>query len=96
MLLPHLEIAHHPIKKDKTYDEYIGEAALKKCGKKKWNKRVQFILTVLTTVFNYDTLYIGGGNAKKITFKLDHNIKIVANIDGIDGGARLWMQEEGV
>lgn len=96
MLLPHLEVAHHPIKKDKTYDEYIGKAALKKCGKKKWNKRVQFILSVLKTVFNYDTLYIGGGNAKKIDFKLEDNIKIVANIDGIDGGARLWMQNEGV
>ncbi|MEO5947129.1 MAG: ROK family protein [Chitinophagaceae bacterium] len=96
MLLPHLEIAHHPIKKDKTYDEYIGKTALKKCGKKKWNKRIQFILSVLKTVFNYDTLYIGGGNAKKIDFRLEDNIKNVANIDGIDGGARLWMQEEGV
>lgn len=96
MLLPHLEIAHHPIKKDKTYDEYIGKEALNKCGERKWNKRVQFILSVLKTVFNYDTLHIGGGNAKKITFELDQNIKIVSNIDGIDGGARLWQQEEGV
>ncbi len=96
MLLPHLEIAHHPVKKNKTYDEYIGKAALKKKGTKKWNKRLAFILGILKTVFNYDTLYIGGGNAKKIKFKLADNIKIVTNIDGIDGGARLWQQQEGV
>ena len=96
MLLPHLEIAHHPIKKDKTYDEYIGAKALKIEGPAKWNKKVKYILAVLKTVFNYDTLYIGGGNSKKINFKLDSNIKIVTNVDGIDGGAKLWQQEEGV
>jgi polyphosphate glucokinase len=96
MLLPHLEIAHHPIKKDKTYDGYIGAKALKAEGKEKWNKRVKYILSVLKTVFNYDTLYIGGGNAKKINFKPGSNIKLVTNIDGIDGGAKLWQQEEGV
>ncbi len=96
MLLPHLEIAHHPVKKDKTYDEYIGAEALAHKGKEKWNERVQYIFKILKTVFNYDTLYIGGGNAKKITFPLDDNMKVVANIDGIDGGAKLWQQAEGV
>ena len=96
MLLPHLEIAHHPIKKYKSYDEYIGTKALQAEGKEKWNKRVKYILTVLKTVFNYDTLYIGGGNAKKISFKPGKQIKLVTNIEGIDGGAKLWQQEEAV
>lgn len=95
-LLPHLEVAHHPVRKDKTYDEYIGAKALEKIGKERWNNRVKYILGILKTVFNYDTLYIGGGNAKKINFTLDENIKIVTNIDGIDGGARLWQQQESV
>ena len=89
-LLPHLEIAHHPISKKLTYDEYIGQKAFKACGKKKWNKRLQKIITVLQTVFIYDTLYIGGGNAKNISFDLPGNIKIVTNQDGIKGGAKLW------
>ena len=38
--VPNLELAHHPFKKGKTYEEYVGKAALKKVGKKKWNKRV--------------------------------------------------------
>ena len=54
------------------------------------NKRLEKIITVLQTVFIYDKLYIGGGNAKNITFKLPDNIKIVTNQEGIRGGARLW------
>jgi polyphosphate glucokinase len=90
LLLPHLEIAHHPVSKDRTYDEYIGKKALKEVGTKKWNNRVEKILMILKTVFNYDTLYIGGGSADKINIKLDENIVIVSNKDGIKGGARLW------
>ena len=92
-LLPHLEIAHHPISKKNTYDEYIGEKALEKEGKKKWNERMEKVFEVLKTVFNYDTLYIGGGNADKLTFKLDDNMKLVTNEDGIKGGSRLWTVE---
>lgn len=89
-LLPHLELAHHPIAKKQTYDEYIGDKALEKIGLKKWNKRMKMIIGVLQTVFNYDTLYIGGGNASKLDFILAENIKIVTNKEGIHGGARLW------
>jgi polyphosphate glucokinase len=93
-LLPHLELAHHPIKDAEiTYDKYIGEKALEKYGKERWNKRIQKVFKVLKTVFNYDTLYIGGGNSDLLTFKLDKNMKIVTNADGIKGGARLWLNE---
>lgn len=92
-LLPHLELAHHPVKKKDSYDEYIGERAFEKEGKEKWNKRMQKVLKILKTVFNYDYLYIGGGNAKNLDFSLDNNIKIVSNKDGIKGGARLWLNE---
>jgi polyphosphate glucokinase len=93
-LLPHIELAHHPFTKRNTYDTYIGDEALRQKGKNKWNKRVQEVLKVLKTVFNYDHLYIGGGNASKINFKLDQNIEIATNKDGIKGGARLWELDE--
>ena len=89
-LLPHLELAHHPIKGKKDYDQYIGEKALERIGEERWNKRMQKVLGILKTVFNYDHLYIGGGNARLLTIELDKNIKIISNEDGIHGGARLW------
>jgi polyphosphate glucokinase len=93
-LLPHLEMAHHPLTKSATYDQYIGDKALDKLGDKKWNKRLKHIIKVLKTVFNYDTLYIGGGNSRKINFKLEKNIKVITNEDGIKGGARLWVTDK--
>lgn len=94
VLLPHLELAHHPVAKDQTYDEYVGEKALDNKGLEKWNERMKKVLAILKTVFNYDTLYIGGGNAKKLTMKLDPNIKLFSNREGIKGGARLWQMEK--
>lgn len=93
-LLPHLELAHHPIRKDIDYDQYVGEQALKKAGKKKWNKRMERLLEVWKTVFNYDRLYIGGGNAEYLTIPLDANIHKFSNQDGIKGGAKLWALED--
>ncbi|MDN3583586.1 ROK family protein [Mucilaginibacter flavus] len=92
-LLPHFELSHLPIKEGKDYDDYIGERALEKEGKEKWNKRMKKVFEILKTVFNYDTLYIGGGNSDMLTFKLDKNMKIVTNADGIKGGARLWLDD---
>jgi len=89
-LLPHFEIAHHPIKTDKDYDDYIGDKAYQKRGKEHWNYRMTKVFAVLKTVFNYDRLYISGGNAKNLTMPLDDNMIIVNNREGIKGGAMLW------
>ena len=93
-LLPHFEIAHHPVKTDKDYDQYIGEAAFKKRGKDHWNYRMKKVFVILKTVFNYDRLYISGGNAKNLDFDLDKNMIIVNNREGIKGGAMLWKDND--
>ena len=45
-LIPHLELAHHPITKKNTYDTYIGEKAFQELGKKngmkEWRKFLKF------------------------------------------------------
>ncbi|WP_316829542.1 ROK family protein [Pedobacter aquatilis] len=94
-LLPHLELAHFPISKEEDYDDYIGNKTFEKIGAERWNKRLKKVIEIYKTVFNYDTLYIGGGNSKQIDFKLEHNIKIVSNRDGIKGGAKLWKLADG-
>jgi polyphosphate glucokinase len=89
-LTPHLELSHHPVHKDKTYDEFLGEAAFKSIGRKRWNRRVKRALKCITVLVGYDTLYIGGGNAKNLDLDLSGNIRIVSNEAGITGGVRLW------
>ncbi len=92
-LLPHLEVSQHPVTKKKNYDQYIGEAALQEKGEKKWNERMEKVLKIIKTVFNYDTLYISGGNAELLNFKLDENIHIKTNKDGFLGAVNLWKYE---
>jgi polyphosphate glucokinase len=92
-LLPHLEIGQHPFTRKRTYDQFIGNIAMEDIGLEKWNKRLEKVLEVIKTVFNYDHLFISGGNSKKITFDLDKNITLVSNMDGIRGGAKLWLKD---
>src|ERR1700731_770611 len=92
-VMPHLELAHHPVSGNKTYDEYIGNAAREKKGKKAWNKRVAKVIEILREVVRFHHLYIGGGNAKDITFALPPDVTIVPNTGGLTGGIRLWQQD---
>ncbi len=93
-LAPHLEIAHHPFEKGRTYNEAIGEAARKKIGKRRWNRRVRRALRTLQGLINYDHLYIGGGNSGRVKFKLGPDVTIVDNDAGLLGGIKLWQTEE--
>ena len=89
-LLPPLEFAHVPMHHKHDFDAYIGEEQRKAISVTKWNKRVQRALEILRVVFNYDHLYIGGGNARRITFKLPANASIISNDDGMIGAAFVW------
>ncbi len=89
-LLPHLEMSQHVVWKKMTYDDYIGNAALKKVGMLKWQARVQRIIGQLRAVVMFDSLLIGGGNAANISFALPNKVRIVSNDAGILGGVRLW------
>ena len=93
-LLPHLELAHLPVRNGKDYDAFIGEKALLKDGLEKWNVKMEEVLKTFKEVINYDRLYLSGGNAKKLSFKLDDNVTVVSNKDGIKGGAFLWRNDD--
>ena len=89
-LVPNLEMAHHPFQRGRTYEELLGDRARKKVGGKKWNRRLLRAIRTLDHLFNYDRLYLGGGNAQKIGVKLPSNATIVENVAGLLGGVALW------
>ncbi len=90
---PHLELSHHTFRKGEDYDAQIGNAAFEEIGAKKWNRRVEQAIQNIRVLTNFDHLYIGGGNAKEITFALQSDIEIVNNQNGLKGGAWLWRHD---
>jgi len=91
--LAHLEMGHHPFRKGRTYEDELGEAARKKKGPKKWNKHVREAIEILHTAFNFDRLYLGGGNSRHIRGSLPANVQLVSNLEGLLGGVMLWREQ---
>ena len=91
-LCPGLELAHHPWKRDREYEDYLGRRGLDKYGKKRWNKLLIEAINQTAKLFNWDYLYLGGGNTKKIEVALPKNVEIVSNEAGLFGGVALWRQ----
>lgn len=92
--VPNLELAHHPFRHGKTYEEYVGAAALERCGKKKWNRRVARVVAQIDPIWNPRRLYLGGGNAKHLTIDLPEHVKVTPNLAGLLGGIALWNEPQ--
>jgi polyphosphate glucokinase len=84
-----LELAHLPYKHGHTYEEYVGEAGLKKRGKKKWRASVLDVVELLRAAMVCDTVLLGGGNAKFMK-ELPSHVMVGSNENAIRGGFRLW------
>ena len=89
-LTPHLEVGQHNAWRKMTYDQYLGNAALKDLGRRRWNKRLRRAIAQIDTLVMFDQLLIGGGNARYLTGDLPPRVRLVPNEAGITGGVRLW------
>lgn len=92
-LVPNLELAHQAWRKGDTYEERVSNAARKRKGNSDWSRRVLQMLEDLEPIWNYDRLYLGGGNVKHLEDPLPDNVRAFSNVEGMTGGARLWSDE---
>src|SRR5262245_40909812 len=83
-----LELGRFHYKKG-TLEEYVGNRALKRLGRKKWERHVQYILSRLIAALKPDDIVIGGGNGKKLT-SLPERARLGANANAFTGGLRMW------
>jgi polyphosphate glucokinase len=88
-VLEPMELAHLPYKKGRTYEDYVGEAGLKRLGKKKWRRHVMDVVTRLKAATEADDVVVGGGNAK-LLHTLPRGVRLGANANAFLGGYRLW------
>lgn len=89
LILP-LEFGQYRRRGKRTYDAYLGNAALQAKGVDRWNKRLAKTIDEAMSLINCDVLYLGGGNARKVALQLPANVRVVSNIAGMTGGLRLW------
>jgi polyphosphate glucokinase len=74
---------------DEPFSPY-GDAARKQIGRRRWERRVHALFDQLRTITNFDHLYVGGGNAKRLEDALPRRITRIDKVAGVLGGHRLW------
>jgi polyphosphate glucokinase len=84
-----MEIGHLRFRK-KTFEDYVGERALRRRGRKQWQKAIRQTIAQLTAALEPDYIVLGGGNAAKLE-GLPPNCRLGDNHDAFVGGFRLWQ-----
>jgi ROK family len=84
-----MEFGHLPYKNGRTYEQYVGERALERLGKKKWRKEVADVVAQLSHALEVDYTVLGGGNVRLLK-KLPKGAKAGANSNAMTGGRHIW------
>ncbi len=88
------ELAHLPYRKGRTYEEYVGERALERLGKKRWRRAVIDVVERLTEALEPEYVVLGGGNVRKVK-TLPPKTRRGDNRNAFLGGFRLWGSPPG-
>jgi polyphosphate glucokinase len=88
-----MELAHLPYKK-RTFEEYVGERAMVRRGKKKWRRDVEGVVADLVDAMLPDEVVLGGGNTKHLK-DLPAGCRRGDNANAFAGGFRMWDPSHG-
>lgn len=83
-----MELGHLPYRKA-TFEDYVGERALERRGKKRWRKDVADVVAALSAALEPDYVVLGGGNSAKLG-ELPDGVRVGGNDNAFVGGFRLW------
>jgi polyphosphate glucokinase len=90
-LVPNLELGHHPFGDGRSYEDRISDRELALVGLEEWKRRVHETIAQIRPIWNFRTLYLGGGNARHFTQgELPSDVVLADNRAGVMGGVRLW------
>ena len=92
-ILEPMELAHLPFKKGKTYEDWVGERALERLGKKKWRRHVTGVVEALSNALEAEYVVLGGGNARLLK-DLPSKVRLGDNSNAFRGGFRLWQDRD--
>lgn len=84
-----LELGHLPYRRKQSFEQWVGNAAMQKLGKRRWQKVVFDVVHRLRDAFIADYVVLGGGNVKKLD-ELPPGCRLGDNRNAFVGGERLW------
>lgn len=90
VLVPNLELGHHPFRDGQTYEDLVRDSEFKRIGPVEWTARVADAIQQIEPIFNYDVLHLGGGNSLNIQSDLPRNVRIFTLAEGLRGALKLW------
>jgi polyphosphate glucokinase len=84
-----MELGHLPYKKGRTFEDYVGNAGMKRLGRRKWQSVVFDVIEQLRNALLPEYVVLGGGNVKKLD-ELPPGCRRGDNDNAFAGGVRLW------
>ncbi|MFM7152321.1 MAG: ROK family protein [Gemmataceae bacterium] len=87
-----MELGHLPYKKGKTFEDFVGNAGMKRLGRRKWQAMVFDVVQRLRDALLPEYVVLGGGNVKKLD-ELPPGCRQGDNENAFVGGVRLWERE---
>jgi polyphosphate glucokinase len=91
VLVPNLELGHHPYGDGFTYEERVSDRALAEVGEERWRVRVFENVEQTRRIWNWRRLYLGGGNARLLRpEQLPEGVSLVGNEAGVMSAIKLW------
>lgn len=86
-----LELGHLPYRKDRSYEDYVGQAGLDRMGEEKWKRHVGTVVELFLAALNAEYAVLGGGNVRHFA-ELPPNCRRGSNLHAFRGGYRLWQE----
>jgi polyphosphate glucokinase len=84
-----MELAHLPYKDGRTFEDFLGEAALERLGVAAWRREVASVVARLQAAMEPDEVVLGGGNVRLFD-DLPPGCRRGDNANAFAGGFRLW------
>jgi hypothetical protein len=87
-----LEVAHLPYRDGLSFEEIVGDAGLKRIGKKRWRRHVEVVVNMMLEALVADYAVLGGGNVRLLDV-LPPRTRRGNNANAFRGGERLWADD---
>jgi polyphosphate glucokinase len=89
-----MELGHLPYRRNRTFEDYVGAAGLKRLGERRWRKHVWAVVETLRAALEPDSIIVGGGNARRLR-RPPKGVRLGHNASAFRGGFGLWSQQTG-